>query len=154
VRTFKLVLIFVVIIAFAVACESPAPTSNTTSQSGPSPSPAASKAAATPADEFASARATFSQVCANCHGANADGGIFQPDKSKPALKVPSLKIGHALHHTDEQFVKQINNGGQGMPAFKGKLTPEQVDGLVQFIKHDFQGKTADAAASPSAKPAS
>jgi cytochrome c551 len=154
VRTFKLVLIFAVVIAFAVACETPAPTSNTTSQSGPAASPAASKPAATPADEFASARATFSQVCANCHGANADGGLFQPDKSKPALKVPSLRTGHALNHTDEQMVKQINNGGEGMPAFKGKLSPEQINGLVQFIKHDFQGKTAGAAPSPSAKPAS
>jgi mono/diheme cytochrome c family protein len=45
-----------------------------------------------------------------------------------------------LKHPDDDFIKQITKGGDGMPAFKDKLTPEQMNGLVKFIRHDFQGK--------------
>jgi mono/diheme cytochrome c family protein len=46
--------------------------------------------------------------------------------------------GHGLTHTDAEFAKQISNGGDGMPAFKDRLKPEQVDALVKFIRRDIQ----------------
>jgi mono/diheme cytochrome c family protein len=62
-------------------------------------------------------------------------------EGKP-LKVPSLKEGHALKHTDEELAKQISKGGDGMPPFKDKLTPEQINNLVRFIHRDIQGNAA------------
>ena len=58
------------------------------------------------------------------------------------LKVPSLKEGHALKHSDDALAKQISKGGGGMPPFKDKLTPEQINNLVRFIKRDIQGAAA------------
>ena len=100
------------------------------------PTPAA-KATATP-DEFASARASFAKHCVACHGAEGEGGVKTVDNKK--LKVPNFSTGHALKHTDEDFVEQIMKGGDGMPEFKDKLSPDEINLLVRFVRHEFQGK--------------
>jgi len=58
------------------------------------------------------------------------------------LRVPSLRDGHALRHPNSEFVKQITQGGDGMPAFKDKLNQTQIDELISFIRHEFQGGIA------------
>ncbi len=94
-------------------------------------------ATATP-DQFAAARATFDKNCKGCHGEKGQGGpVKLEDGTK--LKVPSLSEGHALHHPDSDFVKQIMKGGDGMPAFADKLKPDQINDLIRFIRHEFQG---------------
>ena len=97
----------------------------------------AAKATATP-DEFASARANFAKHCVACHGAEGEVGVKTVDGKK--LKVPSFSTGHALKHTDEDFVEQIMKGGDGMPEFKDKLSPDEINLLVRFVRHEFQGK--------------
>jgi len=97
----------------------------------------AAKAKATP-DEFASARVNYAKHCVACHGAEGEGGVKTVDNKK--LKVPSLSTGHALKHTDEDFVEQIMKGGDGMPEFKDKLSPEAINLLMHFVRHEFQGK--------------
>jgi mono/diheme cytochrome c family protein len=97
-----------------------------------------SRAAATP-DEFVFARANWATDCSGCHGDQGKGGLVKiPDGTK--LKVPSLLEGHALKHIDEDYVDQIENGGDGMPKFKDKLTPEEIQTLVKFIRHEIQGR--------------
>jgi len=94
-------------------------------------------ATATP-DQFAAARATFDKNCKRCHGEKGQGGpVKLEDGTK--LKVPSLSEGHALHHPDSDFVKQIMKGGDGMPAFADKLKPDEMNDCVRFIRHEFQG---------------
>ena len=100
------------------------------------PTPAA-KATATP-DEFATARVNYAKHCVACHGAQGEGGVKTVDKK--TLKVPSFSTGHALKHTDEDFAEQIMKGGDGMPEFKDKLSPEEINLLVRFVRHEFQGK--------------
>ena len=97
----------------------------------------AAKATATP-DEFASARISYAKHCVACHGAQGEGGVKTVDEKK--LKVPSFSTGHALKHTDEDFVEQIMKGGDGMPEFKNKLSPDEINTLVRFVRHEFQGK--------------
>jgi mono/diheme cytochrome c family protein len=160
-REMKTVKIFIVAVAlalFAIACGESTSTNQTATNAGTQPTPAASpkataSASPTPADELAEAKATYSKNCAACHQDNGEGGTVKID-NKP-LKVPSLKEGHALKHTDAEFAKQISNGGDGMPPFKDKLTPEQINNLVRFLRRDIQGnaapKTSDAPARPAAK---
>jgi mono/diheme cytochrome c family protein len=94
-------------------------------------------ATATP-DQFAAMRATFDKNCKSCHGETGKGGpVKLEDGTK--LKVPSLCEGHALHHPDSDFVKQITKGGDGMPAFRDKLKPDEINDCVRFIRHEFQG---------------
>jgi mono/diheme cytochrome c family protein len=114
------------------ACNQPTTETITT----PAASPAA-RATATP-DEFAAARANYAKHCSACHGDEGKGGLVKVENKK--LKVPSLKEGHALKDPDEKFVKQITNGGDGMPKFADKLSPEEINAMVRFVRHEFQGK--------------
>ena len=89
-------------------------------------------------DQFAATRASYEKNCKLCHGANGEGGpVKLEDGTK--LKVPSLREGHALKHPDSDFVKQITKGGDGMPAFGEKLKPEEINDMVHFVRHEFQG---------------
>jgi mono/diheme cytochrome c family protein len=94
-------------------------------------------ATATP-DEFASIRGVYAKECVECHGANGTGGLVKVEGKQ--LKVPSFKEGHALKHSDEDFVDQIKDGGDGMPKFRNKLTEAEIELLVRFIRKEFQGK--------------
>jgi mono/diheme cytochrome c family protein len=102
------------------------------------PSKTPALVASTP-DQFAAARTSYEKNCKLCHGASGDGGPVKLDDGTK-LKVPSLREGHALHHPDSDFVKQITKGGDGMPAFGEKLKPEEINDLVRFVRHEFQGK--------------
>jgi mono/diheme cytochrome c family protein len=94
---------------------------------------------ATP-DPFAATRGTFAKNCQTCHGVDGKGGpVKLEDGTK--LRVPSLREGHALKHPDSDYVKQIREGGDGMPAFKDKLNQQQIDELIRFIRLEFQGGT-------------
>ena len=124
------------VIPLAMACNAPADHHAT-------PDPAAKSA--TP-DEFAGARAIYLRDCVACHGENGQGGTVKVDEG--TLKVPSLREGHALKHPDSEFVDQIGNGGDGMPAFKDKLKPEEINRLARFIRHEFQGGIASPPEAP------
>ena len=115
----------------AVACK------NQSTNSGTPTNTRATKQA-TP-DQFASARANYAKDCQSCHGPTGQGGPVKLDDGSK-LKVPSLCEGHALRHQDSEMLKQITKGGDGMPAFADKLKPEDMNDLIRFIRHEFQGK--------------
>jgi mono/diheme cytochrome c family protein len=120
----------------AVACAKSDPATN---QTRPPVAGSPSTPPNAPADEFATARATFKKDCASCHGEDGTGGPVKLDDGTK-LKVPSLREGHALHHKDEEFVKQITDGGDGMPKFGDKLSRAETIELVRFIRKEFQNK--------------
>jgi mono/diheme cytochrome c family protein len=127
----SVVVIAVAASLFSAACEktSTSPPANNNGSASPS--------SATP-DVFAATRAIYEKDCKECHGATGAGGpVKLTDGTK--LKVPSLREGHALRHPDSDFVKQIEKGGDGMPGFKDKLTPQQITEMISFIRKEFQG---------------
>jgi len=126
-----LVLVSAALLVFMIGCQTDKTgnTSNTTNKATP--------AAATP-DQFAAARTSYEKNCKLCHGDNGAGGPVKLDDGTK-LKVPSLREGHALRHPDSEFVKQISKGGDGMPAFGEKLKAEEINDLIRFIRHEFQG---------------
>ena len=103
--------------------------------------------AATP-DAFADVRGIYAKDCQNCHNADGTGGKVKLDDGK-TLRVPSFRAGHALRHTDSDFRRQVSEGGDGMPAFKDKLSPQQIDELIRFVRKEFQpGHTPPAEKTP------
>jgi mono/diheme cytochrome c family protein len=124
------VLLLGLITSFSAGCKQQQGSTN----NGVKPTPSA---AATP-DVFAAARGTFAKDCQECHGVDGKGGpVKLADGTR--LRVPSLREGHALRHPNSEFVKQITQGGDGMPAFKDKLNQQQVDEMINFIRKEFQG---------------
>ncbi|HEX8160953.1 MAG TPA: cytochrome c [Pyrinomonadaceae bacterium] len=140
----KLSLSACALLLFALACSSNT-TTNTVTNTGRAANANAASAnaasaananAAAPPDAMAAARASYNNACIKCHKENGEGGVADVDGEK--IRTPSFKGGHALKHSDAEYVKQITNGGEGMPKFKDRLTPEQIDGLVRFIRAEFQ----------------
>src|SRR2546421_10972660 len=128
-RVLKLALTISLVALLSYACsKQPGPNTNATASPGAKPTP----------DPFAVARGTFAKNCQSCHGADGKGGPVKLDDGTK-LRVPSLREGHALRHPDSDFLKQIREGGDGMPAFKDKLNQQQIDELIRFIRHEFQG---------------
>ena len=94
-------------------------------------------ASATP-DQFVAVRTIYEKDCKECHGPTGSGGpVTLKDGTK--LKVPTLREGHALRHKDDEFLKQITKGGDGMPAFADKLKPAEISDMIKFIRREFQG---------------
>lgn len=133
-RSAKSVTILAVITLFTLACGDAGTNTNSAAPAG---SPVTSLPTATP-DALASARIHFQKNCADCHGGKGEGGLKEVEGKR--FKVPSLRGGHALNHTDEKFVVQITEGDDEMPPFKDKLTTQEINDLVQFIRKEFQGK--------------
>ena len=134
----QLILVAALLLTLTTACKTNQ--TSATSNAGNS-HPAASSSP----DQFATARPIYEKECKSCHGPTGAGGpVKLEDGSK--LKVPSLREGRAVRHGDDEFTKQITKGGDGMPAFDKKLTPDQMNDLIKMIRKEFQ-----AGATPAAK---
>ena len=71
----------------------------------------------------------YKMNCAECHGANGEG----------AKKGIPLTKGHAIDHTETEHIKQVSEGDRGkMPAFRDKLTPEQIAAVVKYVREVIQ----------------
>jgi cbb3-type cytochrome c oxidase subunit III len=78
--------------------------------------------AAAPGNVGTSGEAIFKANCSSCHTLAAAGstGTVGPnlDQLKPAMAV---------------VVHQVTNGGSIMPAFKGKLSPAQIQAVAKYV---------------------
>jgi len=128
----RLVIITFAALAFATACNNVDHSTN--APTAPSAPPAASPTI----DQFAAARATYKKDCAQCHGDTGEGKTAEIEGKK--IKAPTLRSGHALEHTDEDFTKQITKGGDGMPAFEKKMSAADIADMIKFIRKEFQKK--------------
>lgn len=77
-------------------------------------------------------RVLYERNCAVCHGPQGQGTQLG------TMKIPPLSTGAALTDPDEKFLKQINDGGNGMPPFKATLDDKQIGDLVRFIRAEIQ----------------
>jgi len=89
----------------------------------------------------AQGEALYQQHCAACHGADRQGAPNWKsplaDRSYPPP--PHDSSGHTWHHADDLLLSTTTNGGNPtsnskMPAFKDKLSQEQMIAILTFIK--------------------
>lgn len=67
--------------------------------------------------------------CAVCHGENGGG-------EKRGIPLIS---GHALAHSEEEYIKQVENGSPGkMLPFRDKLSPEEIRAVVKYVREEMQ----------------
>lgn len=67
--------------------------------------------------------------CAVCHGENGAG-------EKRGIPLIS---GHALAHSEEEYIKQVENGSPGkMLPFRDKLSPEEIQAVVKYVREEMQ----------------
>jgi mono/diheme cytochrome c family protein len=72
----------------------------------------------------------FKSKCAMCHGADGTGKTIMGEK----LKIPDLHSADVQKKSDADLKTIITKGKDKMPAYETKLSKEQVDNLVAFIR--------------------
>jgi cytochrome c6 len=89
-------------------------------------------AAATMTSAFAQSAGadTYKAKCQSCHGAQ---GIPNPGIAK-AMGVKPANDPSVTSISEAQMIADTTNGKGKMPAFKGKLTDEQIKGSVEYFR--------------------
>jgi mono/diheme cytochrome c family protein len=73
--------------------------------------------------------AVFSANCAECHGPKGEG----------TKKGIPLITGHALAHSEEEYVQQVVNGKPNkMTAFRDNLSDEQIAAVIKYVRTVIQ----------------
>lgn len=91
-------------------------------------------------DEMASARKIYSETCVRCHKADGTGGITNIEGKK--IKAPNFTSERQKGESDSEYLEIIENGeaDEGMPAYKGEISDDDIKNLVKYIRREFQGK--------------
>jgi mono/diheme cytochrome c family protein len=90
-------------------------------------------------------QAVYAANCAQCHGLRAEGQANwhkqNPDDTYPPP--PHDSTGHTWHHGDGLLFRIVRDGGDipglpgfksAMPAFKERLSPEEVRAVIIYLK--------------------
>jgi len=107
-----------------------APTSGTAIQhAGDNNSRSATTTAPAGAGDPAAGRSVFADNCSVCHGESGTGGNGGPDLTS----IPSAR-------QVSEVVRQVTNGGGGMPAFRGQLSDQQIADVAAFVTRDITNR--------------
>ncbi len=78
-----------------------------------------------------SARELYERSCANCHGADGRGETEYAETTD----VPNIADAKwQRRHSDKKIAAKIIKGGGGMPAFGKKLSRNEVNALVAYVR--------------------
>ena len=72
----------------------------------------------------------YKTKCASCHGATGAGDTPMGTK----LKLKDLSSPEVQKLSDEELATVMEKGKKPMPAYEGKLTKEQIQELVKYIR--------------------
>ena len=144
-KLFKIGIVLLAILIFIIACNQ-TNTSNTTVSNSTAiiinnANTANAQATSTAAtDQLASARKIYSEQCVNCHKEGGIGGVSTIEGKR--IKAPNFTSDRMKNDDENDWIETIKNGAKedGMPAFKDKLSDDEIKSLVRLIRKDFQGK--------------
>jgi len=66
--------------------------------------------------------------CARCHGEFGEGRL----KGIPFTK------GHALAHSEEEFIQTVTNGKKKMPSFRDEFSDAEIKWVVRYVRKVLQ----------------
>ena len=72
----------------------------------------------------------YKSKCASCHGADGKGDTPAGKK----MKVKDLASDDVQKQSDADLAAVIEKGKKPMPGYEGKLTKDQIDGLVKWVR--------------------
>ena len=79
---------------------------------------------------FANAGADYKAKCATCHGPDGKGDTAMGK----TMKVKDLGSAEVQKQSDADVTTTIEKGKKPMPGYEGKLTKEQIDSLVKYVR--------------------
>lgn len=139
-KPFQLALIFCATVLFITSCiKADAPNSNPTNSTVSTETTDPIARTSPVIDKFAAAKDIYDKKCIKCHQETGEGGKIQIDTV--ALKVPNFRDPRNQDDDDADYIERVERGASGkMPAFKGKLTDDEIKSVVGYIRHEFQGQ--------------
>jgi mono/diheme cytochrome c family protein len=79
------------------------------------------------------AAAIYSKECATCHGKDGRAQTFKSKHFVHARDLTNAQWQDSV--SDERIFNSINNGkGKNMPAFSKKLSEEEINSLVPYVR--------------------
>ena len=79
---------------------------------------------------FADGAAVFTGKCAMCHGKTGAGDTGMGK----SLKLRDLASADVQKQSDADLAKIVTDGQGKMPAYKGKLSDDEIKSVVAFIR--------------------
>lgn len=73
---------------------------------------------------------TFKGKCAVCHGADGKGNTGMGK----SLKLRDLSSADVQKQSDSDLVNIVTNGKDKMPKYDGKLTKDQINDVVKYVR--------------------
>jgi mono/diheme cytochrome c family protein len=77
----------------------------------------------------------YATKCAACHAADGSGNTA----AGKALKTADLRIPDIQKQTDAELNTEITKGKDKMPAYEKQLKPDEIKGLVAYVR-ELAGK--------------
>lgn len=116
----------------AFACGKAANTSNVANTNKPINAPDAVPAVTI--DQAATSKELYAKNCMICHKENGTGGKVTVDGKN--LEPDDLTTAKMKARADDKLAHQISEGApdDGMPAFKDKLSPDQIKQVVAHLR--------------------
>jgi mono/diheme cytochrome c family protein len=74
--------------------------------------------------------AVYKAKCASCHGPDGKGET----SIGKSMKLKSLASAEVQKTSDADLTKTISDGKGKMPAYKAKLSPDEIKALVAYIR--------------------
>jgi mono/diheme cytochrome c family protein len=75
---------------------------------------------------------TYAKNCATCHGKDGRADTFKSRRRHHARDLTDARWQSEV--SDERILESIKEGRGRMPAFKGKLTAEQITSLLSYVR--------------------
>ncbi|MDO8436539.1 MAG: cytochrome c [Nitrosomonadaceae bacterium] len=115
----------------------PAPSADTAAL--PAPSPQSIAARKLDPEKIKRGATVYRTNCASCHGPNAEATPNWREQGADGRYPPPPLNGsaHDWHHSTATLEKMIREGSPGiggMPAWNGKLTNQEIDDVIVWIK--------------------
>jgi mono/diheme cytochrome c family protein len=85
-------------------------------------------------EDLAGGKKIFEGKCAQCHGKDAKGVAKMAKVLKVEPVVVDLTRDEAVKLSNADKVKTVTEGKKKMPKYKGKLTDEQIQGVVKYLE--------------------
>ena len=83
-----------------------------------------------PVNLFAQGADTFKAKCAMCHGPDGAGKTAMGEK----LKLRDLSSAEVQKQSDAELTQIVTKGKGKMTPFEGKLTKEQIEQVVGYVR--------------------
>ena len=133
----KLSIMLIAAAIFVGACGQAANTpvsNNTAPKSNQTATTPTAPVNAAPDAEVASGKELYALNCMICHKENGKGGKVTVEGK--SIDPDDITTDKMKAKADDKFVGYINEGfpDDGMPAFKGKLTDEQIKAVVKHVR--------------------